>query len=98
MDDGPTRDESVQARARDLPRRNDSTFWGKPRPTVSADRQVQSLVEAALAGVDAGAAGVVEVLPESPDEDEEDDDDESVEVDVDDDADDFDLPPRLSVL
>ena len=74
--------------------------WGKSRPTVSADRRVQSLVDAALAGVAAGVAVVVDELPESPLDDEEgdDDDDESVDGAVDDEDDDFDLPPRLSVL
>ena len=61
--------------------------------------QVQSLVEAAFDGVDAGAGGAADVLLESPDDDEvvDDDDEESVDGEVDD-AELFDLPPRLSVL
>lgn len=63
--------------------------------------QVQSLVEAAFDGVDAGAAGVAELLPESPDDDEvvdDEEEDDSVDGEVDDEAELFDLPPRLSVL
>lgn len=58
-------------------------------------------MDVVLAGVDGVAAGVVEDEPESPDVDVDVDaavldDDESVEGVVLDD--DFDLPPRLSVL
>ena len=81
--------------------------WGKSRPNVSADLTDQSLLEADLAGVldvsgvleldeeseDAGVAGVVEVVPESLDVLAEEDDSLDVVLD-----DDFDLPPRLSVL
>lgn len=81
--------------------------WGKSRPNVSADLTDQSLLEADLAGVldvsgvleldeeseDAGVAGEVEVVAESLDVLDEDDDSLDVVLD-----DDFDLPPRLSVL
>jgi hypothetical protein len=81
--------------------------WGKSRPNVSADLTDQSLLAADLAGVldvsgvleldeeseDAGVAGVVEVVPESLDVLDEEADSLDVVLD-----DDFDLPPRLSVL
>lgn len=57
---------------------------------------VQSELESDLAGVEGVAGGVVELLPESLDVDV-DVDDESVAL-VLDDEEDFDLPPRLSVL
>jgi hypothetical protein len=72
--------------------------WGKSAPTVSAQVGVQSELELDLAGVDGVAAGVVVVLDllESLDLLDS-DDEESVEVVALDDED-FDVPPRLSVL
>ena len=71
----------------------------------------QSELELVLAGTGGFAAGVVEVVPESldfdaPFDDDESDDDESDEDEAPDDDsvedaavdDDFDFPPRLSVL
>jgi hypothetical protein len=94
-----------------LPRHIESTIRGKSGPTVSAVLPVQSELELVLAGIDGFAAGVVEVVPESPgfeapfDDDESDDDESDDEEAPDDDSvedaavdDDFDFPPRLSVL
>jgi hypothetical protein len=95
----------------DLPRHIESTIRGKSGPTVSAVLPVQSELELVLAGIDGFGAGVVEVVPESFDfdapfddadsDDDESDDAEAPDTDSVEDAavdDDFDFPPRLSVL
>ena len=68
---------------------------GKPRPTVSAGQPLQSVLAGVFVAVEAGVAVVVELEVESLDDGVV--DDVSPEV-VDEVEDDFDLPPRLSVL
>ena len=87
----------------DLPRHIESTIRGKSRPTVSAELPVQSELELVVAGVAGFAAAVVEESLDfdAPVEDDESDEDEEDGVDSVDDVDaddDFDFPPRLSVL